>query len=193
MSPEIDLDTHIADIKGVFEWEELDDVALIAHSYGGMVASGVADLYWQRIRTLVYVDAAMPEDGQAMLDFVSPERKATVIGLARTEGDGFRVPDSLVLESGLEDAAERAAFAARTSFHPLAALLQPIRLGGNHLKIRNKAYVLASLHPSAQFRTYRDWAAAEPGWTGAELASHHFPMATMPRETAELLMALDAG
>lgn len=192
ISPDVDLETHIRDILGVFDYERLDDVALVGHSYGGMVVSGVADRIPEKIRALVYIDAALPEDGQAMLDLVSAERKKTVIGLAESDGEGYKVPDTLVLETGIEDPAERTAFLARTCAHPLAALLQPIKLDGNHLSVPNNAYVFAALNNSHRFREYKEWAAAQPGWVGEELPTYHFPMATMPRETAELLMRLAA-
>ncbi|MEE8332548.1 MAG: alpha/beta hydrolase [Alphaproteobacteria bacterium] len=192
MSRDIDLETHIADIIGVIDCDRLDDVALVAHSYGGMVASAVADRRADRIGALILIDAAKPEDGQAMLDFVTPERKQTVLDLARDEGEGYMVPNTLVLETGITDAAERDEFLARTGPHPLASLLQPIRLSGKHLGVARKAYVVATLNNSHHFQAYHDWAAAQDDWDAAELASHHFPMASMPEETAKLLQRLTA-
>jgi len=190
MSRDIELETHIADIIGVIDWERLSDVALVAHSYGGMVASAVADRRTDRIGSLILIDAAKPEDGEAMLDFVTPERKRTVLDLAEREGEGYMVPNSLVLETGIADPAERDDFLARTGPHPLASLLQPIRLAGNHLTVPRKAYVVATLNDSHHFRAYHDWAAAQPDWQASELESHHFPMASMPQETAALLERL---
>jgi len=192
LTADVDLETHISDVMGVIEYEGLRDVALVAHSYGGMVATGVADRLSERIAALIYLDAALPEDGQAMLDLVSAERRATVTRLAGEEGGGIAAPPSLVLETGIADAAERAAFLARTCAHPLAALLQPIRLSGTFRKVPRKAYILAGIANSHRFRAYMEWARAEPGWIAEELPSHHFPMATMPGETAALLMRLAA-
>ena len=193
MARDIDLETHIADIAGVIDYERLTDVALVAHSYGGMVASAVADRRTDRIGALILIDAAKPEDGEAMLDFVTPERRRTVLGLAEKEGQGYMVPNSLVLETGIADDAERADFLARTGPHPLASLLQPVRLAGNHLSVARKAYVVATLNQSHHFRAYHDWAADQPDWQAAELESHHFPMASMPEETAALLQRLAGG
>jgi pimeloyl-ACP methyl ester carboxylesterase len=63
-SPDIDLTTHVTDIVNVIEWEELEDVILLGHSYGGMVITGVADRVPDRIRRLVYLDAFLPFDGE---------------------------------------------------------------------------------------------------------------------------------
>jgi hypothetical protein len=157
-----------------------------------MVATGVADRATDRIGALVYLDAALPEDGQAMLDLVSPERRATVIRLAGEEGAGIAAPGSLVLHTGIEDRAEEAAFLARACPHPLAALLQPVELTGRFREVPRKAYVLAGIANSHRFRGYMEWARKEPGWIGEELPSHHFPMITMPRETAGTLIRLAA-
>ena len=70
-NPTVELDTHIADVVGMLEMEDLRDVVLIAHSYGGMVATGVADRARERIAKLIYIDAFAPNDGDTI--FVVPE------------------------------------------------------------------------------------------------------------------------
>ena len=72
MSPTIDLETHITDVAKVLQFEELTDVILVGHSYGGMVISGVADRVPERIRNLVFLDAAMPQNGQSLVDHAGP-------------------------------------------------------------------------------------------------------------------------
>ena len=182
--PSVDLETHISDILAVIEYERLDDFALVAHSSGGMVATAVADRVPERIRTLIYVDAALPENGQAMLDLVPEKRKQENIDLAEKDGGGFQVPGSMLLNTGIEDDDAREAFVSRTGFHPLGALLQPIELTGRFNEIKNKAYLFAAHHNTPRFRGYMEWAKGEPGWTGEELDTSHFPMATEPEETA---------
>jgi pimeloyl-ACP methyl ester carboxylesterase len=71
MNPSINLDTHIADIVNVIKHEELSDVVLVGHSYGGMVVTGVADALAEKIRSLVYLDAFVPESGQALVDLAA--------------------------------------------------------------------------------------------------------------------------
>ena len=67
-SPEVDLDTHVQDVVNVLFCEDLRDVILVGHSYGGMVITAVVDLVPERVRQLVYLDAAVPRDGQSFLD-----------------------------------------------------------------------------------------------------------------------------
>jgi pimeloyl-ACP methyl ester carboxylesterase len=75
-SRSITLDTHIADVLGVIECEDLKDIVLVGHSYGGMVATGVADRVPDRIAKLVYLDAFAPEHGQCLHDLVSEGHRA---------------------------------------------------------------------------------------------------------------------
>lgn len=65
-SPDITLDTHITDVVNVILFEELRDTVLMGHSYGGMVITGVADRVPDRIKSLVYVDAFLPENGESL-------------------------------------------------------------------------------------------------------------------------------
>src|SRR5215470_12543842 len=63
-SPQIDLTTHIRDILGVIRYEELDEVLLVGHSYGGMVITGLAEEIPDTLARLIYLDAMVPQDGQ---------------------------------------------------------------------------------------------------------------------------------
>src|SRR3954447_25895889 len=64
----IDLETHIEDMLNVIKYEDLRDIVLIGHSYGGMVATGVADRARDKVKQLIYSDAFVPEGGQSLLD-----------------------------------------------------------------------------------------------------------------------------
>jgi len=81
LSQDVDLETHIADIVAVLKYEDLHDVILVGHSYGGMVITGVADRATSRIGQLVFLDAATPSDGQSLAD-VSPD----LMEMARSMG-----------------------------------------------------------------------------------------------------------
>lgn len=70
LGPHVDLEVHIEDMAQVLEYEDLSDIVLIAHSYGGMVGTGLADRLPGRIRQLIYVDALLPESGESALDLL---------------------------------------------------------------------------------------------------------------------------
>ena len=74
-STNIDLDTHIQDIVNVILWEDLHDVVLVGHSYGGMVITGVADRVPGRIKQMVYLDALLPENGENVDAIISSKLK----------------------------------------------------------------------------------------------------------------------
>ena len=79
---------HVTDIVKVLEFEDLHDVILVGHSYGGMVITGVGDRATDRIGHLVFLDAAWPKNGQSLVDH------APGILAARTNG---RVVDGMEL------------------------------------------------------------------------------------------------
>jgi pimeloyl-ACP methyl ester carboxylesterase len=89
--PSNDLETHIQDLLNVIKYEDLRDIVLVGHSYGGMVATGLADRARDRITQLIYLDAFVPQDGQACLDLMGPEPSCRILESVRG-GDGWRVP-----------------------------------------------------------------------------------------------------
>src|SRR6187397_1583211 len=89
-NPSIDLETHIEDILNVIKYEDLRDIVLIGHSYGGMVATGVADRARDRVSKLVYLDAFVPKDGQALADLVPAQQRQHMKDNAKA-GDGWRL------------------------------------------------------------------------------------------------------
>src|SRR3954463_2221710 len=90
MNLSVDLDTHIEDVVNVIKFEDLRDIVLLGHSYGGMVATGVADRVRDRVEQLIYLDAFVPDDGQSLLDLNESARQH-MRELAKS-GDGWRVP-----------------------------------------------------------------------------------------------------
>src|SRR3569623_3451286 len=89
-SPAIDLETHIQDILNVIKFEDLEDIVLLGHSYGGMVATGVADRARERVTQLVYLDAFVPRDGQSLFDINEGGRET--MPKAAAARDGYRNP-----------------------------------------------------------------------------------------------------
>jgi pimeloyl-ACP methyl ester carboxylesterase len=89
-TPEVDLETHITDILNVIKYEDLRDFVLLGHSYGGMVATGVADRARDVINQVIYLDAFVPGGGQSLFDLNEPGRLP--MRDAAKAGDGWRVP-----------------------------------------------------------------------------------------------------
>ena len=91
-TPTTDLDTHVTDVAAVLHFEDLHDVVLVGHSYGGMVITGVADRAPERIAQLVYLDADVPRDGSRSWTWCRRTNAPGYEEAARTRGDGWRVP-----------------------------------------------------------------------------------------------------
>src|SRR6266511_1450452 len=92
-SGEVGLATHIDEVVNTILWEDLRDVVLVGHSYGGMVITGVADRIPDRIRRLVYLDAFLPDSGETALDLA--ESTGATFLRANTR-DGFLIPTWVV-------------------------------------------------------------------------------------------------
>ena len=130
LSPDVDLDTHIADVVAVLHYEDLRDVILVGHSYGGMVITGAADRAADRVGHLVYLDSVNPADGESLAVLAAPLMRA-----ARAQA---RVVDGveLVLFPGTEplphygvtDPDAIAWMSERLTPHPFATFAQPLRL-----------------------------------------------------------------
>ncbi len=177
--PGIDLDTHISDVIGVLEFEDLQEIVLVGHSYGGMVATGVADRARERIRQVIYLDAFVPENGRCLLDYVGEHGKR----MREAAADGWRVPSNpLPPDTSAEDV-EWAS--ARRRPQPIKTIATPISLSGNPLPPRSYIYCKRAA-PGDPFRQFAERAQRE-GWPYFELDASHNPHITMPEELAALL------
>jgi pimeloyl-ACP methyl ester carboxylesterase len=92
LGPHIGLQTHIADIVGLLHYRDLNGVTLVGHSYGGTVITAVAEQVPVRIRSLVYLDASVPRDGECNNDVIGPEMAAQLRSSAMSDGEGGECP-----------------------------------------------------------------------------------------------------
>ena len=119
LTRDVDLALHVQDIVQVLEYEDLREVVLVGHSYGGMVITGVAEDAAARIVCLIYLGFLPPDDGQCVCD-VSPDGGAGGRQLAADEGNGWLVPPPSPAAFGISDPAEIAWIEARLRPMPLA-------------------------------------------------------------------------
>jgi len=187
LSRDVDLNTHIADVANLLQWEDLSDVVLCGHSYGGCVIGGAADRAPQRIASLVYLDAFVLKDGESVHDALPPEARAAQLEGARAAGDGWKVPP-IGAEFFNVNAADRAWVDAQCTPQPLATFQQPLRLTGALDAIANRSFILASGWGPSPFRYYDDAKAA--GWRTCDIPCGHDVMLDDPAAlTRELLAA----
>ncbi len=179
-NPDIDLETHIADILGVLEMEDLTGVDLIGHSYGGMVATGVADRARARIKRLIYLDAFAPNDGDSLLDLLAPG----ALPQRQAGADGWRIPPrAMPPDTPPEDVAW---CTPRRLPQPAKTFAQKLRLKNGPLTLP-RHYIYCTRHPPEDnFRPSYERAKRE-GWGTSEIDASHNPHITCPEVLADLL------
>lgn len=202
-TPEVDLETYVSDVIGLIEEEDLNEVILVGHSFGGAVAGGVADRIPERLARVVYVDAGPLPSGSAYMDLLAPETQELVNELIQTRGEGWRIPlpsfdeiETLLGASfeGLEDQV-RAAIAERATPQPAGTWTRPLHRENEAAAAIPKTLIACSF-PLAQVKEMisagHPWFAelAGPEWSLAELPTGHWPMFSRPDDLAALLAGL---
>jgi pimeloyl-ACP methyl ester carboxylesterase len=187
LSREVNLDTHIQDVLNLIKWEELTDIVLCGHSYGGCVISGVVDRMPERIRSLVYLDAFVPEDGDNQLQHL-PETLATrLLEGTETLGEGWKVPPIPAAVFNV-NAADRQWVDRQCTLHPLATMQQRLRLREGLGRIKNITFVLATgWNGVSPFPPFYEKAKAK-GWKTRALSCGHDVMLDLPEELTEVLI-----
>jgi pimeloyl-ACP methyl ester carboxylesterase len=190
--PDVDLESHIADVLNVLAFEDLKNDFLLAHSYGGMVATGVADRAPERIAQLIYLDAFVPRDGQSVTDLAGGAAgHARLVAAAREHGDGWRLPPNPMPP---DTAAEDLAWASPLRMmQPLKTFEHKLRLSGAVDRIPRHYVYCTRPGPGDVFRQFTERARHEAGWRYFELDASHNPHITMPGELAALLHGIAAG
>ena len=184
-SPSIDLETHISDVAAVFAFEDLRDVILVGHSYGGMVATGVADRVPERIAEIVYLDAFVPRDGESVLDFHGPELAAELRERARLGGDGWAIPPSPLAPDVSPADAEW--LTPRRKPQPLRTFEQKIRLSGNAPALPRSYIYCTRKGPGDVFARFAAEARRDrDGWRYFEIDFGHTPNITAPLALAAI-------
>ena len=190
-SPEVGLETHIADILGVLKFEDLRNVVLIGHSYGGMVATAVADREPERLALLVYLDAFVPRDGQSLFDLHPELVRASMREAARTSGDGWRVPPNPLPPDTSE--ADVAWIMPRRVMQPVRTFEQPVTLTGAGERLPKTYVYCTRTGPVDVFGPFAERARSRPGWHYFEIDASHSPHITAPEALAALLNRIVSG
>jgi len=183
--PDVDLETHIGDIVSILEMEDLRDVVLVGHSYGGMVVTGAADRAHDRIKRIVYLDAFVPENGKCVLDYVVPERAARM----REEGErtGSVSPPPLSLW-GLTKPEHIDFVKPREVRHPYRTMSQRIVLRNETVLAGiPKTFIYCSSPATGSFDQFAAKYRSNPSWRFQELQTGHDAMILMPERVAEIL------
>ncbi|HEY8520137.1 MAG TPA: alpha/beta hydrolase family protein [Gammaproteobacteria bacterium] len=176
LRPDIGLDTHVRDVAAVLEYEDLDNVVLVGHSYAGMVITGVAAVARARIAHLVYLDAFLPENGKALTDYAP---------LPPTREDGWRAPPLAGAEAfGVTEPEDIAWVQSRLVDQSVRTFTQPVAstaaagIPGTYIQCTETPFY-AEAAARAKERGFRYHALPSAG---------HDAMITRPRELATILL-----
>ncbi|QBD81297.1 alpha/beta hydrolase [Ktedonosporobacter rubrisoli] len=178
-SPQIDLETHVQDILGVLEYEDLHKVILVGHSYGGTVITAVAERVPERLAQLVYLNGLIPQDGQSAWDVTDPGLRARMQQRVREQGDGWR----LLPPPGAP---------ARITAHPFKPLTQPLTIQ-NPAAARLPHTFVYCTQIRVKGKLTIDAIAARvraEGWHFYEVEADHMAMVTAPKAVTDILLEI---
>jgi pimeloyl-ACP methyl ester carboxylesterase len=186
LSPAITLDTQITDIANLAIWEDLTDICLVPHSFGGWAVSGALEIIHDRVGSIVFVDAFKPADGERGIDWISPySRKAMEEAVARGEA-GRAPPPGKTFTVNAKDIPW---IEAKMTAQPNGTAMQPIKLSGKREAIAKKTYIRVPKYPHAAFDRALAECRADKTWqTFVNDSSGHDIMIDEPAWLADILL-----
>ncbi len=187
VSKEINLDTHVTDIANVFKWEDLTDVCLVVHSYGGWIGSGVVEQIGDRISSIVWLDAYKPEDGQRPIDFTNDAFRKLITSAAEKGETSFQPPPKL--PPVFVNEKDRDYVDSKLTPQPIGTYFQPLKLSGAREKVAKKTYIRAMKFPNPAFDKALAECKADKSWTAMETDSYHIVMLDEPQWLADTLVS----
>jgi pimeloyl-ACP methyl ester carboxylesterase len=206
---EVDLETHIADVVNLLDYEDLREVVLVGHSYAGVLVTAVADRRPERLSAVVYLDTGPLPDGMAIVDVQAPEQRERQRLETEQAGEGWLwpVPDHDTLVSGVYgsaaglEPAHLQMIAARATPQPYATFTTPLRLRDRPpADLRRVAIFcadggmsLALLRDLIERHDPRADVFADPSWELHELPTGHWAMFSLPGPLAELIDRIAAA
>ncbi len=189
MNPSINLDTHIEDVVKLLFYEDLTDVYLAGHSYGGMVITGVADRALERIGHMIYLDASRPKDGEALTTSARALMDEALKQMRSVDGvELVLFPESdSVRHYGITDPDDLAWVLPRLTPHPWACFTQPLRLE-REAEVSRLPRTCINCTPILKIRPPEFAARVLDADHLFEIDTGHDLMLTEPRAVADMLL-----
>jgi pimeloyl-ACP methyl ester carboxylesterase len=189
LSRDITLDTFVKDLVNVFEWNDLSDVILVGHSFGGIAITGAADRVPERIRHLVYLDSLILQNDQSPFSVIPPDVVAARRKLAQEFSGGVSMPVPDPKAFGVTDSADSAWLKAKCTPHPISTYEDSLKLQrpvGNGLPATYIA-VKPDYGPTTAARAF---AKAQARWRYLEIDAGHDAMVTSPKALTDILTSI---
>jgi pimeloyl-ACP methyl ester carboxylesterase len=186
--PEIDLTTHVTDIVNVLEYEDLREVALVGHGYGGFVIAGVAQRVPWRLAHLVYLDAFLPRDGESLLEAEGADEATASVWVEDTgSGLAFPIPSEAELASWVTSPEEVRWLARNLTPHPFKTCQEALRLENPAVAAIPATYI-DCVQERSPWKLEAICRAQDAAWRLCKLPTGRDAMVTMPRELEELFL-----
>lgn len=190
LSTSVNLHTFADDLINVLEWEDLKDVILVGHSFGGNAITAAADRVPNRIKHLVYLDALVPISGQSVFSLIPADVAQGRRDLAQKTSGGLTIPVPSADKFGVFDDADAAWLMQKCTPHPIATYEDALTFEhapGNGLPTTYIA-VTPYYGPTA---SSRDYARERADWSYIEMEAGHDAMVTSPKALTEILLSID--
>jgi pimeloyl-ACP methyl ester carboxylesterase len=185
MSKDIRLATHVTDVVNLMRWEDLSDVVLCGHSYAGVVVSGVAEQMEGKISSIVFLDAFVPDNGEALAD-ITGQATLDLLRAAKERGD-IGIPPRTAASFNVNEK-DRAWVDAMCVPQPIETFTDKVKLTGARERIGKKAYILAMNNANPGFAKALARAKADKSWRTYEVPCGHDVMVDMPERLTEILL-----
>ncbi len=180
----VNVSTHVTDVVNVMKWEGLSDLVLCGHSYGGMVVSGVAEAMADKIASIVFLDAFVPQNGDSMVQITGPAVR-DALKAAVDRGD-LGVPPRPAA-AFLVNEKDQAWVDALCVPQPVGCFTEAVTVTGARERIAKKTYIRAGAYPNPGFDAALARVKADKTWRIYEVLCGHDVMVDMPERLAEIL------
>lgn len=188
----VTLSTHIADVAGLMRYEDLSNVLLVGHSYGGMVITGAADREISRIAGMVYLDAFLPQSNQSLWDLAGPEAAAAQLAAANAHDGGKSSPRPNIPTN---DDPASAKFTSMFTAQPVGCMSEKfvsVRPPQERAWPR-RHYILCNRYKGSIFHLFARQVQGQPGWDYSEFDALHDVVRADPQLTAGRIMEIARG
>lgn len=185
LGPGVDLTTHVTDVVNLLKWERLSNVVLCGHSYGGMVISGVAEQVAAAISSIVFLDAFVPDNGDAVIDLTGP---LVQIALQKAQEAGAAGVPPRPAEAFGVNPADRAWVDSLCGLQPIGTFTEAMKITGARERIAKKAYIRAASYANPGFDKALARLQSDKSWRTYGVPCGHDVMVDMPERLAEILV-----
>jgi pimeloyl-ACP methyl ester carboxylesterase len=190
ISRSVVLDTHIQDVVQHIENEELSDIVLVGHSYGGFVVTGAVELLGRRVAHLILVDGFFPKNGESVLDYAGERRRAELAAAAKDTAWNIPAPPASFF--GVTKESQGSWVERHLSAQPFGVYAQPLRVEKGVANIDRRSYLSCDAPALPVLDTTRERIKSDPSWRYVGLTAPHDVMVTHPHLLVDAVLRLVA-